>query len=410
LALRIEDPAQRRDLGRQVALVDRRPAPHGGHDLVSRDDLAMAFDQHLQQIESARSHRHRRQSPVRLDPEKTAAAPIEPKIPEEKGARIRVRAHSSLSAARDAIPRSSAYGDAKGFRRFHFLHVPRHCDFGRFSGRARPLARLRRVEMRAYAATVLLACLFGNTVARAVDISAPVEYHGRQIQLAGQFQKPAGPGPFPVVVALHDCNGYYASPIGAWLDLLWQQGYATLRLDSFTARGYSEVCEDSKILVAEQGLDALAAAYVLAWRPDVEPDRIAVIGQSHGGAAAAFAATDGDRTRSARARLATRGGKLVASVDLYGGCLSATGHPVVVPLLVLVGAKDDWIFGGRSCLALAKGKATPIVTVYVYPNAYHAFDVGGAPRRAFGHMLGYDADAAADARSRVSKFRGRYLH
>jgi hypothetical protein len=46
-----------------------------------------------------------------------------------------------------------------------------------------------------------------------------------------------------VVIALHACTGYH-DPfwIGAWLALLWQQGYATLRIDSFTAHGYSEVC------------------------------------------------------------------------------------------------------------------------------------------------------------------------
>ncbi len=266
--------------------------------------------------------------------------------------------------------------------------------------------------MRAYAGIVLLICLLWNTVVRAEDISVPVEYHGRQIRLAGQFQKPAGQGPFPAVIALHDCGGYYnlSSPMGTWLDLLWQRGYATLRLDSFTARGYStDICGDTKLVSgADRGLDALAAAYVLAGRSDVRPDRIAVIGWSHGAGGAIYVARDHQQARPWRAKLAERGGKLVASIALYGGCSVTRAYPVIVPLLVLAGAKDDWVPAG-TCPALAKLQPTPLLTVHIYPNAYHAFDFEAAPRYYLGHMLGYDAQATADAHSRVVEFLARFL-
>jgi dienelactone hydrolase len=265
--------------------------------------------------------------------------------------------------------------------------------------------------MRAHAGIVFVVCLLWIAVSRAEDISVPVDYHGRQIQLEGQFQKPAGPGPFPVVIALHTCAGYYASPIGPWLELLWQQGYATLRLDSFTARGANNVCGDTKsVSVAARGLDALTAAYVLAGRPDVRRDRIAVIGQSHGAGGAIYVARDHEELRPMREKLAKRGGKLVASVALYGGCGVTPNHSVMVPLLVLVGAKDDWVTGGAtSCVALANAQSNPIMTVQVYPTAYHSFDVMARPHYYLGHMLAYDADATADARSRVVEFLGRLL-
>jgi dienelactone hydrolase len=57
-----------------------------------------------------------------------------------------------------------------------------------------------------------------------------------------------------------------------------------LRLDSFTARGYSNVCGDpGQVSPGERAQDVFAAAYLLAARPDVRTDRIAVLGLSHGG-------------------------------------------------------------------------------------------------------------------------------
>ena len=95
--------------------------------------------------------------------------------------------------------------------------------------------------MRRHAGAVFLTCFLWGGLAFAQDISVAVDYEGRQIQLTGRFEKPAGPGPFPVVIALHDCGGVYKfySSVPAWIALLQQQGYATLRLDSFTARGHS---------------------------------------------------------------------------------------------------------------------------------------------------------------------------
>ena len=82
-------------------------------------------------------------------------------------------------------------------------------------------------------------------------ISVPVEYQGRQIQLTGWFEKPATSGPFPVVIVLHSCSGYYANmasgSLSGWVFFLQQQGYATFKLDSFTARGQTEVCASNAV-------------------------------------------------------------------------------------------------------------------------------------------------------------------
>ena len=245
------------------------------------------------------------------------------------------------------------------------------------------------------------------------EFSVPVDYQGGRIQLRGEFQKPAtGAGPFPAVIALHNCGGYNEPySMTTWLPLFWQQGYATLRIDSFTARGhYGSICGNlGEVTTVERATDALAAASVLAGRPDVRRDRIAVIGWSHGGAGARAAAKDSPDTRPAREKLASVGGKLVASIALYGGC-GTTEYPVIVPLLVLVGALDDWapVLGGADCLVLAKAYPR-FVTVQVYPGAYHGFDVPGDMTRSAGHINAYNAEATADARVRATEFLRRYM-
>ena len=250
------------------------------------------------------------------------------------------------------------------------------------------------------------------------EIAVPVDYQGRQIQLMGWFEKPAGAGPFPVVIALHSCSGYYANlysgALPLWVPFLQGQGYATFKFDSFTARGYSEVCSTNAVTPADRAADVLAAAALLAGRPDVRPDRIAVIGWSHRGSASVYVARDRMELRPLRAQLAARGGRLVASIGLYPGCgspkESPEGSPVILPLLALSGALDDWVPAAR-CVALANMAASRLMTVQVYPGAYHAFDIPGMRAQyKLGHMLAYDAAATADAHVRVQAFLYQYLH
>jgi dienelactone hydrolase len=246
------------------------------------------------------------------------------------------------------------------------------------------------------------------------EISVPVDYQGRQLQLTGWFEKPAMAGPFPVVIVLHSCGGYSANmasgSLPGWVAFLQQQGYATFKLDSFTARGQSEVCASNAVTAGDRAGDVLAAAALLAGRPDVRPDRIAAIGFSHGGGTAVYVARDHVELRPLRAQLAARGGRLVASIGLYPACGSPESNPVIVPLLALSGGLDDWTPAAR-CVALANMPANRLMTLQIYPNAYHAFDVQGMrDYYKLGHKMAYDAAATADAHVRIQAFLYRYLH
>ena len=109
--------------------------------------------------------------------------------------------------------------------------------------------------MRSLAVVVFLSFALWAALARAEDIAVPVEWQGKQIQLRGDFQKPVGAGPFPAVIDLHGCSGYGTGASLLWAAFLWGQGYATLSLDSFTARDHRSVCASHAVTPADRALE-----------------------------------------------------------------------------------------------------------------------------------------------------------
>ena len=86
-------------------------------------------------------------------------------------------------------------------------------------------------------------------------------------ELTGWLARPAGTGPFPVVIGLHGCAGLYArsGEINAresdWSGRLTAAGYAVLLVDSFGPRGIKALCNDRErsLTPAGRAHDAFAA-------------------------------------------------------------------------------------------------------------------------------------------------------
>ncbi|WP_376957628.1 dienelactone hydrolase family protein [Azospirillum sp. A26] len=245
---------------------------------------------------------------------------------------------------------------------------------------------------------------------------------GRPTMLSGRLLRPAGNGPHPAVVMLHGCGGLYArngrvSPRHVWWAThLQRQGYEVLMVDSFGPRDVEEVCttalKDRTVrATVERKRDAWAALAFLRKRPEVDHDRIGLIGWSQGASTVMVAYGAGEDGPAG-----TEEGGFRAAVAFYPGCkaaLSKEDWQPDGPLLLLVGGKDDWT-PPESCVELSgrdgvKGK----VDLVVYPDAYHGFDAPDAPVRKRKDLatapggtahVGTDEDARSDAIRRVSDF------
>ena len=239
----------------------------------------------------------------------------------------------------------------------------------------------------------------GPVTSQQVPVTLPVP-----TTLKANLYKPAGNGPFPALVLLHGCGGISANVI-AWGQWLTAQGYVALVLDSFSGRGLTRVCGDSAPLMGgARAPDVYAAAKHLKTLSFVDAERIGAIGWSHGGwtvlRAAALQANEPDV-------------RIKALVAFYPFCGDTPVYRSSIPLLMLLGASDDWT-PAEPCRRLAEAARRDgrDVTVFVYPNAHHGFDnavlrqpvtVADA-RRGAGATIAYNQNAHEDSEIQMKRF------
>ena len=210
-----------------------------------------------------------------------------------------------------------------------------------------------------------------------------------------------GPEQYPAVVVLHGCSGL-SSHTTEIVDRLGSWGYVALAVDSLGARGLANRCTS---LSLDQAFDAYAALRYLAQQEFVDPTRIAVLGQSMGGYSTLYA-VDRDMVAQYFAE------RFRAAVAYYPACGVVPLPTFAVPVLILIGEADDWTPADRcrEMIAHARPDSTPI-TLHVYPNAKHAFDVAVLKpgRRVFGHSVEYNELAAQDAEEKTRAFLAAHL-
>jgi dienelactone hydrolase len=227
--------------------------------------------------------------------------------------------------------------------------------------------------------------LAGQSLAAAAQTTSTVSFAGRgadAVTLTATLHRPAGPGPFPAIIAMHGCGGNWrpdGTPIprvtdwtGRWI----AAGYAVLWPDSFKSRGLGPQCTVANRVInpAMRARDAEAAVAWLAQNRDIDRSKIALIGWSNGG---------GTVLRAVSKAAAWTGDDVRLAVAFYPGCrplleARAPWHPRL-PTTILMGAADDWT-PAEPCRRLAA--ANPDGVRYIeYPGAYHDFDAPDRPVR-----------------------------
>ncbi|MGH6993192.1 MAG: dienelactone hydrolase family protein [Caulobacteraceae bacterium] len=232
---------------------------------------------------------------------------------------------------------------------------------------------------------------------------------------AGRLLLPnIGGGPGPAVVICHGSGGIDGR--GAFHSArLNEAGIATLEIDLWAARGTARgpaARPASPLLTLP---DAYAARRYLASQPEIDADRIGVLGFSWGGVMSLLAA---------RAP-ASPDSVFAAHAALYPVCWAYQGVPDLAldrltgkPILILTGETDAYDRPGAGA-ALARFLRTrpggELVRQVEYAGAGHGFDRGGRPAQIifdpFAHqgqggevLMAFHAEAASAAREEVARF------
>ena len=238
---------------------------------------------------------------------------------------------------------------------------------------------------------VALACAAGAAGAAVAAVGTPapaerIDIPADNVTLHATLYRPDGDGPFPAVVALHDCGGIIHRPAAQaqlyseWAKVLVAKGYAVLFPDSFGSRGLGPQCREAHRKVRawrERVTDANAARRWLQAQSFVRPERVSLIGWANGGSAALWAVRPTTAPHN-------DGADFRSAIALYPGCrrLRETAWSARVPTLILVGGADDWKPAGlcQQMVAGARGRSAR-AEIVVYPGAYHGFDRANAPIR-----------------------------
>ena len=221
-----------------------------------------------------------------------------------------------------------------------------------------------------------------------------------------QLLRPEGAGPFPTVVALHGCGGLLnrdddlAKRETDWAKRLVRAGYAVLLPDSFTARGFRQICtvHDRTIFPKDRADDVAAAAEWLGQQPYVDSKRLALMGWSHGAMTVLWAV---------RPNFMATTPQFKTAIAFYPGCREiarqADWRPRL-PLTILIGAADDWTQPGP-CRDLAHHTG---FTFIEYPGAYHGFDSPNSKvrvRKGLGAVKGGEAHVGTDPEARAAAIK-----
>lgn len=260
---------------------------------------------------------------------------------------------------------------------------------------------IRSAKVIGFLAAVLLLSAFEKSSVSFQNASLGNYDLTEKMRISGLLAMPEGKGPFPAVVLLHTCSGVTSHISDDWPYFLNGLGYATLTVDSFGSRGYGRCPNPMYGDTTGITRDAYGALAFLATRPDIDGDRVAVMGFSF----SAFAIND--------PLLSWRGdnpGKtdFKAAIAFYGRCGDYHGRytKALVPLMEIVGDQDGHVHG---CKAWAE--AQPDVELHVLSGAYHGFDKpeqDGKIDQA-GVYVRYDAAAVEKARELTKAFLAKHL-
>jgi dienelactone hydrolase len=186
----------------------------------------------------------------------------------------------------------------------------------------------------------------------------------------------------PAVIMLHGCGGIgrdrkLNARHAMWKDWLNERGFVVVFPESFTSRGFEEICtqkfSDRTLKQSDRVDDVIAARRWLIARDDIDASRIVLWGFSHGGGTVLATIT-----KRIGEELAPET-KFAQAISFYPGCtsymMSARVPKISSPLALLIGEADDWT-PAAPCKAWVKTllEYKLPATITTFPDAFHDFD------------------------------------
>ncbi len=237
--------------------------------------------------------------------------------------------------------------------------------------------------------SLLLALILSVAVSAFAADGKPVSYKSGDETVNGMVYTPAGKGPFPAIIVIHEWWG-----LNDWVkeqaSKLADQGYVTLAIDLYRGKVATtpELAHEIMRGVPEDraSRDLRAAFDYLASQPSVKKDRIGSIGWCMGGGYSLD--------------VALLEPTLAATVINYGHLATdpAELKKINAPILGLFGGQDRGITPDDvKKFGLAIDQLGKKIDIKIYPDAGHAFENPN-------NKQGYRADDAADAWKRTVDF------
>lgn len=192
-------------------------------------------------------------------------------------------------------------------------------------------------------------------------------------------------GKVPAMVIMHGIGGLYMRDgkrrsYFEYAELLANNGIAAVMVDTHGARGLgvSSMLGNTEVSIYTFAADAFAAADLLRTHPQIDPDRIGIMGFSKGGLTSLLVA---DERFSV---LSKTGAPFKLHIPIYPGCQTFPENlrPTKAPVHMLLGEKDNFT-GTSGCYEIEKKlkSAGTEVNVTEYRGAFHGWDEDFVPRR-----------------------------
>lgn len=221
-----------------------------------------------------------------------------------------------------------------------------------------------------------------------------VEFPSGADTIMGYLARPAGDGPFPVVLVCHENRGL-TPHIEDVTRRLAKAGYVGLAVDLLSRQGGSAQVGAENVPGVLGGIDPaqFVEDFKNGWAylktlPYTEPARVGMVGFCFGG--------------GVTWRVAVGMPELKAAVPFYGPAAAEADMPKIqAPVLAIYGELDQRITGSAPAVEAAMKANNKVFEKMIYPGADHAFHNDTGTR--------YNAEAATDAWARTLAWFEKYL-